>query len=90
MDGNRRSCSAIESESGEIYNGVCIDGIYILGICAERNAVFHIIIEGETRIKKVTASNWDDKAIPTCGACRELMTLLMLADYKEIMLDYEK
>ncbi len=30
---------AIESESGKIYVGVCVDGACTLGICAERNAI---------------------------------------------------
>ena len=37
------------------------------------------------------AVNWDGKAMPPCGACRELMVQLMPGDYKdiEILLDYE-
>ncbi len=51
-----------------------------------------MITNGESRIKKVIALNWDGKALPPCGACRELMTQLMPNDYKnvEIMLDYER
>ena len=84
--------AAIESASGKIYVGVCIDGACTLGICAERNAVFNMITNGEDSIRRVIAINWDGKAMPPCGACRELMTQLMPNDYKniEIMLDYEK
>lgn len=83
--------AAIESESGKIYTGVCIDGDYSLGICAERNAIFNMITNGESKIKKVIAINYEGKALAPCGACRELMTQLMPNDYKEIeiMLDYE-
>ncbi len=51
-----------------------------------------MITNGESGIKKVIALNWDGKALPPCGACRELMTQLMPNDYKnvEIMLDYER
>ncbi len=82
----------IESESGKIYVGVCVDGSCTLGICAERNAIFNMITNGESGIKKVIALNWDGKALPPCGACRELMRQLMPNDYKnvEIMLDYER
>lgn len=38
--------AAIESESGKIYTGVCIDTASTLGICAERNALFHMITCG--------------------------------------------
>ena len=83
--------AAIESESGKIYTGVCIDGACSLGICAERNAIFNMITNGESKIKKVIAINYKGKALAPCGACRELMTQLMPNDYKEIeiMLDYE-
>lgn len=82
--------AAIESESGKIYVGVCVDGACTLGICAERNAIFNLITNGESKIRRVVAVNWDGKVLPPCGACRELMTQLMPDDYKtvEVMLDY--
>lgn len=83
--------AAIEAASGKIYVGVCVDGACTLGICAERNAIFNMITNGESEIMRVIAVNWDGKAIPPCGACRELMTQLMPKSYKniEVMLDYE-
>lgn len=83
--------AAILSESGKIYTGVCIDTCSTLGICAERNAVFNMITNGEQRILKVIAIMPDGKTGAPCGACRELMTQLMPDDYGkiEIMLDYE-
>ena len=82
--------AAIESESGKIYVGVCVDGACTLGICAERNAIFNLITNGESKIRRVVAVNWDGKVLPPCGACRELMTQLMPDDCKtvEVMLDY--
>ena len=83
--------AAIEAASGRIYTGVCVDGAGTLGICAERNAIFHMITQGESAIRRVIAVNWDGKAMPPCGACRELMTRLMPESYRniEILLDYE-
>lgn len=83
--------AAVESVSGKIYVGVCIDSACTLGICAERNAIFNMITNGENAIKRVIAVNWDGKAMPPCGACRELMTQLMPKDYRDVqvMLDYE-
>ena len=83
--------AAIESASGKIYVGVCIDGACTLGICAERNAIFNMITNGEDAMKRVIAINWDGKAMPPCGACRELMSQLMPENYKiiEVMMDYE-
>lgn len=84
--------AAVEAESGRIYTGVCVDGACTLGVCAERNAIFNMITNGESRIKRVIAVGWDGKAMPPCGACRELMAQLMPKDYRgiEIMLNNEK
>ena len=83
--------AAIESESGKIYTGVCVDTASTLGICAERNAMFNMITNGENRIKRVLAIMPNGKTGAPCGACREFMVQLMADDYKdvEIMLDYE-
>ena len=83
--------AAIEAETGKIYVGVCVDSACSLGICAERNAIFNMITNGEYKIKKIIAINSEGKVIPPCGSCRELMSQLMPSDYKniEIMLDYE-
>lgn len=84
--------AAVMSESGRIYTGVCIDTCSTLGICAERNAIFNMITNGENRISKVLAIMENGKSGAPCGACRELMVQLMPDNYKniEIMLDYEQ
>jgi len=84
--------AAIESESGKIYVGVCIDTCSTLGICAERNAIFNMITNGEYKIKRVLAILPDGTTGAPCGACRELMAQLTPGKYHdiEIMLDYEK
>ena len=56
--------AAIESASGKIYVGVCIDTACTLGVCAERNAIFNMITNGEDAIKRVIAINSDGNAIP--------------------------
>lgn len=83
--------AAIEAGSGKIYVGVCVDSACTLGVCAERNAIFNMITNGESVIKRVIAVCGDGKTGPPCGACRELMAQIMPQDYKaiEIMLDYE-
>ena len=65
--------AAIESASGKIYVGVCVDTACTLGVCAERNAIFNMITNGENAIRRVIAINRDGKAVPPCGACREFM-----------------
>lgn len=82
--------AAIESASGRIYTGVCVDTCSTLGICAERNAVFNMLTNGEQIIKRVLAIMPDGRNGAPCGACRELMVQLMPESYGEIeiMLDY--
>ena len=83
--------AAVLSSSGKIYTGVCIDTCSTLGICAERNAMFNMITNGEYEITKVLAILPDGKTGAPCGACREFMVQLMPGKYKdiEIMADYE-
>lgn len=83
--------AAVLSASGKIYTGVCVDTSCTLGICAERNAIFNMITNGEQEIKKVLAVMPEGGNGAPCGACRELMVQLMPETYKqiEIMLDYE-
>ena len=83
--------AAIRSGAGRIYTGVCVDTCSTLGICAERNAIFNMLTNGEQRIEKVLAIMPDGRTGAPCGACRELMTQLMPEGYRnvEIMLDYD-
>ena len=84
--------AAILSGSGKIYTGVCIDTCSTLGICAERNAIFNMITNGEQEIRKVIAILPDGSSGAPCGACRELMVQLMPEKYRniEIMVDYKQ
>lgn len=83
--------AAVLSSTGKIYTGVCVDTCCTLGVCAERNAIFSMITNGEQEIKKVLAIMPNGKSGAPCGACRELMVQLMPNNYQkiEILLDYE-
>ncbi len=78
--------ASILSSSGRIYTGVCIDTCCTLGICAERNAIFNMITNGEHEIKKVLAIMTDGSSGAPCGACRELMVQIMPEKYKDIQI----
>lgn len=84
--------TAVLAESGKIYTGVCVDTACGLGVCAERNALFNMITNGETRISRILALMADGKNGAPCGACREFIVQLMEKDYQnvEVMLDYER
>ena len=81
--------AAIESDSGRIYTGVCVDTCSSLGVCAERAAIFAMLTAGEQRIRRVLAVMPAGRNGAPCGACRELMVQLMPEDYGqiEIMMD---
>ncbi len=83
--------AAVLSAGGNIYTGVCIDTCSTLGICAERNAIFQMITNGEQEIRRVLAIMPNGKSGAPCGACRELMVQLMPGTYQdiEILMDYE-
>ena len=68
----------------------CIDTCSTLGICAERNAIFNMITNGEYEIDRVLCIPPNEGKGAPCGACRELMTQLMPGKYQDIdiMIDY--
>lgn len=91
-------------DSGNIYTGVNVESAsFGMTICAERNAIFHAIAEGERRLLAVAIVGGTDGAtneycVP-CGACRQVMrdfgdkeTMTVLSaktedDYQENTLD---
>ena len=83
--------AAILSSSGKIYTGVCVGTCSTLGICAERNAIFNMITNGEQEIERVLAIMSNGKSGPPCGACRELMVQLMPGRYQniQVLIDLE-
>jgi cytidine deaminase len=64
---------ALVSASGALYYGVSMDIGSGIGFCAEHAAVAAMITAGESRIAKIVAVCSDDKVLPPCGRCRELM-----------------
>ncbi len=66
--------AVIESATGKIYKGVCIDTPSSMGFCAEHAAIAAMITAGENKIKKAVAVYKDGKVIPPCGRCRELIS----------------
>jgi cytidine deaminase len=81
--------SAILTENGNVYIGVCIDTACSLGMCAERNAIANMITNGESKIKKLVCCIGDKIGMP-CGACREyLMQLDKDSGEMEILIDLE-
>lgn len=64
------------TEHGERFTGACMDLACGIGFCAEHTAIAQMITHSdETHIAVIVAAN-DQGAIPPCGRCRELMSLL--------------
>ena len=65
-------------DSGRIYTGVNVESASLgMTICAERNAIFHAIAEGERRLIAIAIVGGTDGerreyCVP-CGACRQVM-----------------
>ncbi len=65
-------------DSGEIYTGVNVESASLgMTICAERNAIFHAVAEGERKLIAVAIVGGTDGerssyCVP-CGACRQVM-----------------
>lgn len=89
---------AIESESGEIFTGFCIEGCSgVINLCAERVAALNMYVNsGQTVIKRLIAfrdeaprGDVEGSGMP-CGACREFFMQLSYENCNmEIMTDYE-
>lgn len=79
--------SAIETEAGNIYTGVCVD-TGATGFCAEQSAAAAMVTAGEFRIRQVVAV-WSDSregpdsplfVLPPCGVCRQFLLHLDAAN----------
>ena len=76
--------AAVESVSGKVYVGICVDTACSLGVCAERNAIFSMLTAGEDAIRRIVAVDQNGKVMAPCGSCRELMAQLMPEHYQSI------
>ncbi len=87
---------ALESESGEIYTGFCIESCSgVLNLCAERVAALNMYLHGgETKVRRLiafrdSAPNGGGSGMP-CGACREFFYQLNEENENmEILVDFE-
>jgi cytidine deaminase len=68
--------AALETDSGRVYTGVCIDTACSMGFCAEHAAAAAMITAGENRVVRMVAVDWEGKVLPPCGRCREFISQL--------------
>ena len=73
--------SALVTENGSIFRGVCLDLGSGMGFCAERTAISQMVTNKEYKIKKIVAV-WNDNPeknlhiLPPCGVCRQYMYMV--------------
>lgn len=69
--------AALETTTGNVYAGVCIDTACGTGFCAEHAAIAAMVTAGEYQIARIVAVWRDDEerlhVLPPCGRCREFI-----------------
>lgn len=67
--------AALLAQSGKIYSGCNVENAsYSMTICAERNAVFQAIANGERNYAAIAIYVDSDLSFPPCGACRQVLS----------------
>ena len=82
--------AALLTKDNMIYSGCNVEvSSYSLTICAERNAIFKAISEGERNFKAIAIASDDQDFCPPCGACRQVISDLC-GDIDVIMVNQKK
>ena len=67
--------AAVLTNKDKVYTGCNIESSsYSLTICAERNAIFKAISEGEREFKAIAVAGDMEDYISPCGACRQVIS----------------
>jgi cytidine deaminase len=71
---NFRVGAAVLGSNGKIYSGCNVENAsYGLTSCAERNAIFNMIADGEKEIRELLVIGPGAKFLPPCGACCQVI-----------------
>ncbi|MEJ2103735.1 MAG: cytidine deaminase [Ignavibacteriaceae bacterium] len=67
--------AAVLTSGNKVFTGCNIESSsYSLTICAERNAIFKAISEGEREFKAISVAGDTEDYISPCGACRQVIS----------------
>ncbi|MGD8732478.1 MAG: cytidine deaminase, partial [Anaerolineales bacterium] len=77
--------AALLTKSGKVYDAVNVENAsYPLSMCAERNAIFKAVSEGEKNFEMIAIAS--DNGGSPCGGCRQVMSEFGL-DTKVLTID---
>jgi len=66
--------AAVLGANGKIYSGCNVENAsFGLTCCAERSAIFAMVVAGETEIKEILVIGESEEFLPPCGACRQVI-----------------
>ena len=78
--------SALRTKNGKVFTGCNVENSsYGVTICAERNAIFKMVSEGEQEIFEILVIGDTEKFLPPCGACRQVIAEFSKEDTRVIM-----
>jgi len=67
--------AALLTDENKVYTGCNIESSsYSLTICAERNAIFKAVSEGERKFVAIAVAGDTKDFISPCGACRQVIS----------------
>ena len=84
--------AALLTKDGKVYTGANIENAsYTPTVCAERNAIFTAVHEGEREFEAIAivgGHKGDVKGVTApCGVCRQVMSEFCKGDFKIILSD---
>ena len=66
--------AAVLTDTGDVYTGCNVENAsYGLTICAERNAIFHMVVQARQKIVALVIYTPKPKPASPCGACRQVI-----------------
>ena len=76
--------AALLTKSGKVYTGCNVENAsYSMTICAERNAAFQAVADGNKEFTAIAIYVDSEHLFPPCGACRQV-----LAEFADDMIIY--
>ena len=69
-----RVAAVLEDEAGILHPGVNVESAtLVMGICAERNAVFGAVTRGHAPFRRIAIVAERRRPVLPCGACRQVL-----------------